>query len=131
MAQDSHNPKNCPAWVLIAVGLFAILLRAIGYDGLAVSDDMGYVHFAERIADGVFRLEHHHYAIRFGLTAPVALLFFLFGMQEWTTVLYPLAASVAAPVLLAAIGCRIGGAGAGLISGLLLASLPIDRKSVV
>lgn len=126
MAQDSHNPNNCPAWVLIAVGVFAILLRAIGYDGLAVSDDMGYAHFAERIANGQFRIEHHHYAIRFGMTAPVALLYFLFGMQEWTTVLYPLAGSVAAPVLLAAIGCRIGGAAAGLISGLLLASLPME-----
>jgi 4-amino-4-deoxy-L-arabinose transferase-like glycosyltransferase len=126
MAQDSHNPNNCPAWVLIAVGVFAILLRAIGYDGLGVSDDMGYAHFAERIANGQFRIEHHHYAIRFGMTAPVALLYFLFGMQEWTTVLYPLAGSVAAPVLLAAIGCRIGGAVAGLVSGLLLASLPME-----
>jgi 4-amino-4-deoxy-L-arabinose transferase-like glycosyltransferase len=126
MAQDSHNPNNCPAWALIAVGLFAILLRAAGYDGLAVSDDMGYAHFADRIATGQFRLEHHHYAIRFGMTVPVALLYFLFGMQEWTTALYPFVASVAASVLLAAIGCRIGGAMAGLFSGLLLASLPME-----
>lgn len=126
MAPDSHHSNNCPAWVLIAVALFAILLRAIGYDGLAVSDDMGYAHFADRIATGLFRLEHHHYAIRFGMTAPVALLYSLFGMHEWTTALYPLAASVAASVLLAAIGCRIGGPMAGLFSGLLLASLPME-----
>ncbi|HLH03987.1 MAG TPA: glycosyltransferase family 39 protein [Bryobacteraceae bacterium] len=115
-----------------AVWSFATLLIALSalfefasYTGLIASDDLGYSHYAGQIAAGTYRLVHHHYAIRYGLLLPVAAVYRLFGVHEWTTVIIPLAASILTPFLLAVLCVEITERRVAAIAGLLMATFAV------
>jgi 4-amino-4-deoxy-L-arabinose transferase-like glycosyltransferase len=121
--------KPIPLWV-IGVGLFflALLLRLACFTGLIASDDGHYAGYAQLIADGRYIPEYHHHAIRYGLLLPVALLYRVFGVGEWTTIAVPLVASSVAVALLFFIGTRLFGVRAALIAALLFATFPIQLR---
>ena len=96
----------------------AFVFRPACATGLIGSDDLGYSEFAQRIAVGTYELEPHHYAICFGLIVPVAVLYRLFGVTEWTTIALPLVASTLAVPVLTLIGRRIFGWRVGVITGI-------------
>jgi len=106
----------------------ALIIRLACYTGLIASDDLGYSQFAQQIAHGTYRLEPHHYAIRYGVIVPVGVIYGLFGIHEWTTVILPLLSSALAPALLALLAWKLWGRGAAWIAGLLLATFPVDIR---
>jgi 4-amino-4-deoxy-L-arabinose transferase-like glycosyltransferase len=116
-----------PAW-LVGVFLLALLLRVASFTGLIASDDLSYSEFAERIAAGGYEPYRHHFAVRYGLTVPVGLVYALAGVGEWTTIAVPLVASSLAVPLLASIGTRLFDARAGIVAALLYATFPLSMR---
>jgi len=92
-----------PPWlILLPVFVVSLSTRLFCFTGLIGSDDIVYSIYAERIAEGTYRLEpHRHIALRYGVIVPVAAIYKAFGMHEWSTVMLPLLASSLAPVLAA------------------------------
>jgi 4-amino-4-deoxy-L-arabinose transferase-like glycosyltransferase len=118
-----------PFWAF-GVGLFflALLLRLACFTGLVASDDVHYSGYAQLIADARYTPEYHHRAIRYGLLFPLALLYRVFGVSEWTTIAVPLIASSVSVVLLALIGKKLFGVRGALIAALLLATFPLQLR---
>jgi|ERR1700730_1755432 len=114
-------------WVL-PLGLLSLLIRAICFTGLVGSDDLGYYHYAHLLSQHLYFPELHHYAIRYGLTIPVAFVYGVFGTTEWTTEVVPYVASVASVLVLVVIGNKLFGFRAGMIAGLLLATFPLSIR---
>jgi hypothetical protein len=114
-------------WVLLLC-LFSLIIRAICFTGLIGSDDIGYYHFARLISQSLYVPTLHHYAFRYGLTLPVAMVYRIFGTTEWTTELVPYLASVASVPVLVVIGSRLFNFRVGMIAGLLLATFPLSIR---
>jgi 4-amino-4-deoxy-L-arabinose transferase-like glycosyltransferase len=115
------------SWLPLAlvVALWAALRAAFGA-GLSASDPLEYVSIAQRIAEGRFELTTHHYATRFAVTGPLALLIRGFGVSEPVVIAWPLACSLGTLLLLFVIGRRHGGPAVGLIAAATWAVLPLD-----
>lgn len=120
-----------PAWVWSGgVAVFAALLALVCMTGLIGSDDLEYARHARAINDGTYAglLEtgvNRHLGLRFALILPLAAVYELFGVSEFTTILLPLIASTLAVMLLVEVGRRMFGLVAGLIAGLLYATFPL------
>ena len=115
------------AWIPLASTLFvaAIGVRLLCYTGLIGSDDIWYQVFARSFANGDFSLTSHHFAVRPGVLLPVAAVFRVFGIHEWSVVVVPLVASSVAVVFTALIALRLAGPTAAWAAGLLMATLPV------
>lgn len=118
--------KDRPLGTMMAA-LFAIALviRLACFTGLIASDDLGYAKYAQEIAQGSYRLEAHHYALRYGVIVPLAAVYRLFGVHEWTTVLLPVVSSSLGPALVGMLAAMLSGVRAGWIAGLGLATFPV------
>jgi 4-amino-4-deoxy-L-arabinose transferase-like glycosyltransferase len=114
----------------IGVTLFALALaiRLVFHTGLIASDDLWYATFSNSIATSSYELVAHHFSVRYGLLFPVAAVFRVFGVHEWTVVVVPLVASSLAVAFTGLIALRLSGPSAAWVAGLLLATLPIDVK---
>ena len=106
----------------------SLVVRSICFTGLIGSDDLFYSAFAQQILDGTYQLERNHMAIRYGVILPLAAIYKVFGIHEWSTVALPLLASSLAPVLATLVGFQLSGATAAWIAGLLLATFPVDAR---
>ena len=106
----------------------AFLMRLACYTGLVASDDMGYSHFAQLIALHQYRPELHHYALRYGLIIPVGVMYELFGVREWTTIILPLLASTASVPAVMLIAEKLFSRRVALLSGLMVATFPVALR---
>jgi hypothetical protein len=60
-------------WISVgSICVLGLVMRLACTTGLIASDDGGYSHYARLIAQDLYVPELHHYAIRYGLTIPVA-----------------------------------------------------------
>lgn len=117
--------------VWAALGLFALLLRLVCFTGLAGSDDLGYSKYARAMATGTFNATldadpRPLHGLRYSVIAPVAAIYKVFGVSEWSTVLFPLLASTLSVIVLAEIGRLMFGMRVGIIAGLLYATFPLQ-----
>jgi Dolichyl-phosphate-mannose-protein mannosyltransferase len=116
-------------WITVgAICVLGLVMRLACTTGLIASDDLGYSHYARLISQYLYVPELHHYAIRYGLIIPVAGVYWLFGVGEWTTILVPLLTSVASVPLLIAIGQKLFDLRTALIAGLLFATFPLQLR---
>jgi 4-amino-4-deoxy-L-arabinose transferase-like glycosyltransferase len=106
----------------------AFAVRWFCFTGVIGSDDLGYSYAADLLAHGNFQPIAHHWTNRLMTILPVALVYRLFGMQEWSTVITPLLASAASVPLLIAIGARLFSPAAGVIAGVLLMTFPVHVR---
>lgn len=118
--------------IYICFGLMLIIsfiIRLACFTGLIASDDLGYSHYAQLIASGKYIPELHHYAIRYGLLVPVSIIYRIFGVSEWTTIILPLFLSTLSVSLLMAISLRLSSnLRVALISGILFATFPLQLR---
>ena len=118
-----------PWRALLLIFGVSLIVRVICFTGLVGSDDIFYSAYAQQIVEGTYQLEHHHMAIRYGVILPVAAIYKVFGINEWSTVALPLLASSLAPVLAALVGFQLSGTIASWVAGLLLASFPVTVQA--
>jgi 4-amino-4-deoxy-L-arabinose transferase-like glycosyltransferase len=117
----SHN------WLIIAIILFAAFLRLFYYMGVVRGDDFSYAYFAHEFSRGATdQLAGEAGAKRIGLYAPVAILFRLFGENEFVATLFPLLASLAAVFFIYKIASLLAGKNAGLVSAFLWSVFSLD-----
>ncbi len=119
--------RALPFILIIAV---AIVARAAVFRGFSASDDADYARVAWEIAQGHSPLSNAavppQYAGRLGITVPVALLFRVFGVHEWTLLIFPAVMSAAMLALAYAFGRTFFSHEAGLITLAIFAVMPID-----
>jgi Dolichyl-phosphate-mannose-protein mannosyltransferase len=115
-------------WLWLSLlALLSLLIRAVCFTGLIGSaDDLGYYQYAHLISQGLYSPDLHHYAIRYGLTVPVAFVYRVFGTTEWTTVAVPYLASVASVLVVVVIGHKLFDFRTGFTAGFLLATFPLS-----
>jgi 4-amino-4-deoxy-L-arabinose transferase-like glycosyltransferase len=114
--------------MLLLLLVLTLGIRLVCFTGLIASDDLGYSGFAQQVANGTYHVYPHHYATRYGVLLPLAALYRLFGVHEWTTVALPLAASTLAVALAAILAMRLFGSTAAWIAAFLLATFPVDIR---
>ena len=124
------EPPDRRESIILITGLIAIalLIRLACYTGLVGSDDLLYAHHAHQISDGTYRLVPEHHGLRFGIIAPVALVYKLFGFHEWTTVVLPLLFSSLAVAMTAMIALRLSGLYSAWVAGLFMATFPLEVR---
>lgn len=109
--------------VLLFLGL---VVRMLFVTGIELSDDLEYTRIAHTISAGTYYPEPHSFSLRYGLLLPLALVFRLAGVSEWTAVVPSLLASLGGIALARAIGRRLFDAHVGRCAALLLVCFPLD-----
>lgn len=120
----SMDTRNWRIYVLLFAA--SVLIRIACFTGLIGSDDLEYAYFGELLRHGTYALQTHQSLTRVGVTFPVGLAYWLFGISEWSTVLVPLVTSSAAPALLFALGRSFVSPRAALLAAILLATFPVQ-----
>lgn len=112
-------------WVLLAFGtaLGAPLLTYLGV--ILESDDVLYARLASDMAEGhpTFGINTHTY--RLGFLVPMAALYHVFGVHDWTTVAFPLLSSLTCVLVAGYAADRLYGGSAGAWAALLCGFNPI------
>jgi hypothetical protein len=81
-----HYLAFLPApFVLILLSLYLVVKP-----GFLGSDDLAYAELAADVLAGQFQLSPHHFANRFGVFVPTAVIYFFLGVGDYTTTLWPL-----------------------------------------
>jgi len=113
---SNHRTK---IWLLVAV-LLSVLATAEAYQGVILGgDDVLYTRLASDMASGRPTFAINPHTSRLGFIAPLAGLYTLFGVHDWTTIAFPLFCTVAS-ILAAAFGAnRLYGAGSAPWAALL------------
>jgi 4-amino-4-deoxy-L-arabinose transferase-like glycosyltransferase len=132
-ATRDHEPLNQVnarprRTMVIALLILSAAVRLICFTGLIASDDVGYASYAQKLSGGDYQLHAHHYALRYGVIVPLAALYHLFGIHEWTTIILPLVLSSLSPLLIALLALRLNGHTAAWIAGLMLATFPVEIR---
>ncbi|MEO5332606.1 MAG: glycosyltransferase family 39 protein [Magnetococcus sp. YQC-5] len=117
--------RNKPFWVLLP--LLGLHLGYYFWAGpfFAGSDDLAYAQIADSIRAGTYQLKPHMFYNRFGATAITAIIFQIFGINLYTTTLWPLLCSLLLVVAVHQVTARIFGGLAGFFAGLLVATNPM------
>lgn len=124
-AKGRVDPYVVALLLIIAVNM---LLKWRFFCGLVQADDFSYGVYSYTL----FRLpwpwgeDMDFRMLRFGLMAPLSLLFTIFPPTEVTAVMYSFIASTASVVLTWLIGKRLYGANAGLLGAFVLSTFPAD-----
>ena len=119
-----RNKKAYYSFLLLLI-CFAVVLRAVYFNGFFGSDDIEYNRAAFKLANGDFSLDSHH-SKRLGLILPTALAFKVFGFSEVGSVLFLLICSIANIVIAFAAGKIFFDRNVGLLASSLMLFLPID-----
>lgn len=109
----------------LALGLAALLLRLVFFNGPFGSDDPVYLERALAIARGDWSSSNYNGALRYAFNLPAGLLIYVFGESTAAANLWPLLCSLAEVLLVYGITTHIWGRRAGLLAGFILATLPL------
>lgn len=130
---NSSSKVRRLATFLAIIILVAFALRMVSFRGYFGSDDGYYASLAHEIASGMFKIGEYTgppvFALRFGLIAPVAASFKIFGISEPAMLIYPFTLSMLSVILAFIAGSLLLNYKAGLIAAGIQAVLPIDAQS--
>jgi len=116
--------------ILLVIVLIAVLLRIYTFAGYVGLDDAEYAQLAYRIGKDTFDIRGYQgpgvFPLRVGITFPAALSFKVFGVNEWSMVLYSFIISIISLLLVYVLGRHFFGSRAGLIAASLWCILPTD-----
>jgi len=115
-----------PSIRLLIIIIFGILLRVIFFSGYQVGDDKHYLLQAYKFSTGNFAPGENLWSLRIGLVGPTALFFFLFGINEFSAVLFSLLCSIGSIILIYYFGKLLFDKNTGVMSAFLLSFFPLD-----
>lgn len=115
-------------FTLVVILLFALALRLVFYTGVLDSDVIEYAYYAYGASQGDFQFTSVPREIQFRLALylPLALLYFLFGVSEFTTVIYVIVASLFGVIFIYGIARLQASESAGIIAALIWAAFPLN-----
>ena len=116
------NNKN--TLILGVIIIFAIALRYTYFVGFNLSDDQFYIEIAHNLMHGNLG-DHGVFANRIGMTYPLALMYSLFGVSDYTTTLYPMVCAIGSILLAYLGGSLFCSSTVGLIAAFLLSFYPL------
>ena len=120
--------SNRYLWLMAFILSIAVAIRIIFFIGFGLGDDSIYAGVVRNIMHGGFKTIDLNYGMnyRIGLYLPILLFFSMFGISDFSYVLYPLLASLGSIIVIYFIGKELFGKATGVIAAILLALCPFD-----
>ena len=112
--------------MLLIIVVFGLLLRLIFFSGMGISDDLSYSRYANSIGKGIDPSSTLTLATRLGLIYPTALSYSLFGVNDLSSVLFVLLASIGNIILIFYFGKLLFSEKTGLMAAFLLSFFPLE-----
>lgn len=124
---DSISRYPFPTLLAVASILaITLAIRLYLFVGINGADDISIANHAIKLLSEGPYIPHSHYSSRVGLIYPLAMLFAVFGVNEWSIALIPLISSLGGVWLTYLIGSHYAGMRVGIFAALLLALFPLD-----
>jgi len=115
--------------ILLAILVFAFLLRIHFFVGMGFNDDTSYTEYANSLMKNKLDPLIHEkttWVTRVGVYLPIYLTWKLFGVSEFSTSLYFLLSSIGSIVVCYLLGKKLFDSNVGLISAFLLSIFPLN-----
>jgi hypothetical protein len=130
MNSEFKLKDNLSLALLISIILLGLTLRLFYRCGLCISDSYSYVNGAIRLNDYGIReylsTVSNIYENRISIVLPLAFVFKLFGISEFSTMLLPLFYAVGTIITVYFLGKQLFNEGIGLLAALLVTTIPLD-----
>jgi len=110
---------------ILALGLVLVLHSFFyfwSHSGLRASDDLFYAKLASDMSRGSFELTPSIFENRFGVIIPTSLSYHVFGVNKYSTTLWPLICSIVTIVVVFIVANKLSGKNAAILSSFLLAT---------
>ncbi|HXA00446.1 MAG TPA: glycosyltransferase family 39 protein [Cytophagaceae bacterium] len=79
------------SWLIFSfISAFIILFWYVGFDGFYFYDDYTYSLYAYQFSEGKFSISDDIFSHRFMVFIPTAILYLIFGINDYSTILWPL-----------------------------------------
>ena len=111
---------------LFLIALFGLVLRLAFFSGIGTSDDLAYTRYAVNIDRGIDPHSVMTLSTRLGMIYPTAFSYSLFGISDFSSVLFVLLTSVGSIILIFYFGKLLFNEKTGLMAAFLLSSFPLD-----
>ncbi len=119
--------KNRNILLLTLIVILGLFLRIFFFNGVGISDSLEYSRYAHAMSTGNFPPKEYDHGIgRIGLIMPVSLSYYLFGVNEVSSVLFTLLTSIGEIILIFFFAKLLFDEKTGLIAAFLLSIFPLD-----
>ena len=112
--------------ILAAIILLGITYRIIFFHGVGASDDLAYAEYATHINQGIPADSTLTLSTRLGVIYPTAVSYKIFGINDFSSVLFILITSIGNIILAYFFGKFFAGNKVGLMSSFLMAIFPLE-----
>jgi len=112
--------------MLFLIVIFGIVIRLILFSGVGTSDDLAYTNYANSLSKGEIQQGTLTLSTRLGLIYPTSVLYLMFGVNDFSSVLFVLLASIGNIILIFYFGKLLFNEKVGLISAFLLSFFPLE-----
>lgn len=118
--------KNNTKFLLILIVLLGLVLRVLFFSGVGVSDDLAYSKYAYNINKGIDPNSVLTLSTRIGILYPTALSYYLFGVNDFSSIIFILLTAIGNIILAYFFGRLLGNKKIGLMASFLMAIFPLD-----
>ncbi len=122
----AKNLARKPKLALFLIVIFGIFLRLVFFSGMGVSDSLTYSKTAYNIDKGIDANSVLTLSTRLGLIYPTAISYKIFGINDFSSVLFVLLTSIASIILIFYFGKLLFNTKIGMIAAFLLSFFPLD-----
>ena len=124
---DKDLLKNAN-FLLFLIVIFGLLLRLVFFSGMGISDSLSYSKAAQDINEGkgIDPNSTLTLSTKLGLTFPMSLAYRLFGVNDFSSVIFVLLTSIASIILIFYFGRLLFNEKIGLMASFLLSFFPLD-----
>jgi len=112
--------------LLFLIVLFGLILRLAFFSGMGTSDDLAYSRYAYNIKYGIEQNSSLTLSTRLGIIYATALSYRLFGVNDFSSVLFVLITSIGSIILIFYFGKLLFNDKVGLMTAFLLSFFPLD-----
>lgn len=113
-------------FLLFFIVIFGLFLRLIFFSGIGTSDDLSYSSYSYNVDKGIYKDSTLTLAVRIGIIYATALSYSIFGVNDFSSVLFILLTSLGSIILIFYFGKLLFGENVGLLAAFLLSFFPLD-----
>ena len=122
----AKNLARKPKWKLFLIVILGIFLRLVFFSGMDVSDSLEYGKTAHDIKKGIAQNSVPTLSTRLGLVYPTAISYRIFGISDFSSVLFVFLTSIASIILIFYFGKLLFNTKTGMIAAFLLSFFPLN-----